>query len=70
MYYGGFSYREAYHLPVAYKRWWIERITKELNKGGENEPIRSRGLQHNTPEVRELMGMHRTQSPARLQRFT
>jgi len=66
MYYAGFSYTEAFKLPVVYKRWFIERITKELNdsRGG------SRALQHNSPETRELQGMQRNQTPSRLRRFT
>jgi hypothetical protein len=44
MYYGGFSYKEAYHLPVSYKRWFIERISKEI-KGPEdpNDPGANNG---------------------------
>lgn len=63
---------EAYNLPVPAKRWWIERIVKELNKqapdgsgGGQ-----SRALHQNSPEVRQMQGRVRPQSPSRLRRFT
>jgi hypothetical protein len=71
MYYGGFSYAEAYNLPVSYKRWFIARIVKELNKtsedGGETQ---SRAAHHNTPEMREMQGRQRSQVPSRLRRFS
>jgi len=71
MYYMGFSYNEVQTLPVAYKRWFIQRVVRELNKGSEDgTESRSRALQHNTPELRELQGMHRAQTPSRLRRFT
>ena len=65
MYYCGFLYSEVYSLPVTYKRWFIERIVKELNKGAPN-----RGLHANSPEVRHMQGMQREQTPSRLRRFT
>ena len=70
MYYGGFTYKEAYNLPVVYKRWWIERIVKELNKGADSNQNTSRALHHNDPETRELMGMQRSEMPSRMRRFT
>ena len=36
MYHGGFSYTEGYNIPVAYKRWFIDRIGREL-KGSEGQ---------------------------------
>jgi hypothetical protein len=69
MYYGGFLYGEAYNLPVSYRRWFIERLSKELNKDGEkNTPTKA--LHQNTPDVRALQGMARQQVPSRLRRFT
>jgi len=73
MYYGGFSWKEAYNLPVPYKQWFIDRISKEI-KGPEdpNDPNsnngRSRGHQHNSPEVASLQGQ-RPNVPSRLRRF-
>ena len=69
MYYGGFTYREAYNLPVPYKRWYIERIVKELNKGGDDGNAPSRALHQNSPDVRAMQGMARAQTPSRLRRF-
>jgi hypothetical protein len=75
MYYGGFTHREAYNLPVPYKRWYIERIVRELNKGrgGDDDPGggggMSRALHENSPEMRSMQQATRTQSPTRLRRF-
>lgn len=73
MYYGGFTHSEAYHLPVSYKRWYIERIVKELNKGksdGSGNTSPTKALHQNAPDVRALQGMARQQVPSRLRRFT
>lgn len=70
MYYMGFSYQEAYRLPVAYKRWMIDRVVKELNKGADNGQNQSRALHQNTPDVRAMQNRARTQTPAKLRRFT
>ena len=76
MYYMGFSYKEAYNIPVPYKRWFIERCVKELNHSGggtDDDPkpaAASRALNANTPDVRAMQGYQRQQVPARLRRFT
>ena len=76
MYYMGFSYKEAYHLPVPYKRWFIDRVVKELNRSGggtdddPKPPAESRALHANTPDVRSLQGRQRAETPSRLRRFT
>jgi len=70
MYYGGFTWRETQHIPVAYKRWFIERISKELTKTSEAGQTQSRAAHQNTPDVRSLMGKARDNVPSRLRRFT
>lgn len=70
MYYGGFLWHETMHLPVPYKRWFVERIVKELNKGSDQGQNQSRALHQNSPDVRSMQSMNRTQSPSRLRRFT
>lgn len=70
MYYMGFSFDETYNLPVSYKRWFIERTVKELNKGQEKGENQSRALHQNTPDVRAMQNRVRPQTPARLRRFT
>jgi len=70
MYYGGFSYREAYNIPVSYKQWFIARLNRELTRSSEEGSGQSRAVHNNTPETRALMGMARTETPARLRRFT
>jgi hypothetical protein len=69
-YYGGLTASEAYNLPVPVKRWWVDRIVKELNKGKEGEGSSNRALHANSPELRQLQGMQRPQVPSRLRRFT
>jgi hypothetical protein len=57
-------------LPVAYKRWFVERIVKELNKGSDNGENQSRALHQNSPDVRSMQNKARAQTPSRLRRFT
>lgn len=70
MYYGGMTLTETMNIPVAYKRWFIERISKELSRSSENGQTQSRAAHQNTPETRALMGKARDQTPSRLRRFT
>jgi len=66
----GFSFTEAMTLPVAYKKFFIERVNKELEKSTEGGDARSRALHHNDPTTRSLQNMTRDKTPARLRRFT
>lgn len=61
---------ETRNLPVAYKSWFIERISKELKRTSDDDNVNSRALHHNTPDVRAMQGRAREQVPARLRRFT
>jgi hypothetical protein len=70
MYYMGFTYAEAFNLPVAYKKWFIERVGKELSKTSEEGNTQSKALHANTPDVRATQGRQRTHVPSRLRRFT
>lgn len=70
MYYGGFTWRETQVLPVSYKRWFIERINRELTRSSEAGNTQSRALHQNSPDVRSLQGKARESSPSRLRRFT
>ena len=72
MFHGKLTWTEAYNLPITYKRWYIQRVIKELNKSnseGTEGATQSRDLQ-SSPEVRETQGRSRTQSPSRLRRFS
>jgi hypothetical protein len=69
MYYGGFLWHETMHLPVPYKRWFVDRIVKELNKGADTGENQSRALHQNSPEVRSMQNKARAQVPSRLRRF-
>lgn len=72
MYYGGFTYTEAYNLPVSYKTWFIDRIVKEITKSNKGEaPQGDRSASSNTPETAALLGRVRSaNAPARGRRFT
>ena len=71
MYYMGFTYSEAYSLPIWQRHWFLERMQKEIKQAneGQNE-AGSRAAHHNDPTTRALMGRQRQQSPSRLRRFT
>lgn len=69
MYYGGFTYSEAYEIPVEYRNWFIERIVKEINRSHENGSGESRGAHKNTPEVREMLGKTKKYGASRTHRF-
>ena len=75
MYYMGFTYSDAYALPVEYKRWFIERLSKELSKGSqsgsESDPSpMTRDPAMHTPEYRAMAGMNRPQVHHKLIRFS
>lgn len=63
-------WKETINMPVSYKRWFIERIVKEINKGSDEGHNTSKAIHQNTPEVHSLQGMARSQVPSRLRRFT
>lgn len=70
MYYMGFTYSDAYNLPVWKRIWFINRTVQEFKKSsdsGENPPTKA--AHQNTPDQRALMGL-RPDAPARLRRFT
>ena len=70
MYWMGFTYSEAYHLPVWQRYWFIERINKELKSAQDAEVSQTRAAQHNDPQTRAMQGITRSNPPARLRRFT
>ncbi len=70
MYYVGFSYGEAYNLPVWQRIWFIERTNEEFRKANEAQSDASRAAHANTPDHRTLRGNARQQVPANLRRFT
>ena len=67
MYYMGFTYVEAYNIPVWQRIWFIERLNKEIKKTNGQQ---SRAAHQNDPETRALMNRHRSQVPSKLRRFT
>ena len=71
MYYMGFTYVEAYNIPIWQRRWFIERIQKEIKRAseqGNQQPTRA--MHENSPDVRAMMGRHRAAVPSKLRRFT
>jgi hypothetical protein len=67
MYYVGFSFKDAFHLPVWQRVWFIERTIEEFKKSNGEQ---SKAAHANSPEARALMGRSRSQVPANLRRFT
>tara|TARA_Y100000310_G_scaffold341606_1_gene441290 strand:- start:5164 stop:5370 length:207 start_codon:yes stop_codon:yes gene_type:complete len=50
-YWGGWSFIEAYNLPVGLRKWFVERLAKQLEKEKEEaENIKSSsGKKNNRP---------------------
>ena len=38
-YHGGWSFYEAYNLPITIRRWFLERLSRQIEK--ENEEIKN-----------------------------
>ena len=68
IYYMGFTYHDAYSLPIFKRRWFIKRFIKEVNPKDKDQPGPTRASHLQTPETRALTGAHRTFSPNRLNR--
>tara|TARA_Y100001937_G_scaffold128644_1_gene206436 strand:- start:4628 stop:4783 length:156 start_codon:yes stop_codon:yes gene_type:complete len=34
-YYGGWSFQEAYSLPIGLRKWFLERLTQEIKRRNE-----------------------------------
>jgi len=65
MYYLGFTYQDAYNVPIWQRLWFIDRLQKEINKTNN-----SKAAHHNDPGTRQMQGRHRNQVPARHRKFT
>lgn len=72
MYYMGFTYVEAYNIPIWQRMWFLERLNKEIKRSAEANggQANSRGAAENSAEARALMGRSRSQVPSKLRRFT
>ena len=67
MYYMGFTYTECMQLPIWQRKWFLERLLKEMEQSnGQN----SRAAHANDPATRSMTGLHTSQTPAKLRRFT
>jgi hypothetical protein len=71
-YYTGMPLTEYLKLPIAYRDWYIRRISKEIQKANDQgSDIPSKAAHHNPPDVRAMTGKFRqTSSNPRTQRFT
>ena len=72
MYYMGFTYVEAYNIPIWQRVWFMERLNKEIKRSGDASggQQQSRGAAQNTPDARAMQGRQRAQVPSKLRRFT
>ena len=66
MYYIGFTYNDAYTLPIWKRQWFIERLIKEFKQSSDAP---TKAAHHNSPEERAFRGL-RPDAPPRLRRFT
>lgn len=67
MYYMGFTYAECMQLPVWQRKWFLDRLIREIQQSnGEN----SRAAHTNDPATRAMSGYNRDHVPAKLRRFT
>lgn len=72
MYYGGMSWETYYRFPVAYKKWLIKRIEREIRGTQEQQSeIPSKAPHHNTTDLRSITGKTKpVMSSAKMQRFS
>ena len=61
MYYMGFTYLEAYNIPVWQRMWFLDRINKEIKKANDAQSGASRAAHSNSPDARAMMGRARAQ---------
>ena len=66
----GFTYREAYILPIWQRIWFIQRLSEEIKKSSDSGSSQSRAAHTNSPDMRAMNGNHHAHAPARLRRFT
>lgn len=66
----GFTYSEAYAIPIWQRTWFIQRINEEIEKSNKNNEGSSRAAHTNSASQRAMQGRHRAQVPAKLRRFT
>ena len=59
----GFSYIEAYNIPVWQRVWFVKRISTEIEKAQGSNKAES-------PDARAMTGKHRQMAPMRQRRFT
>lgn len=56
-YYAGFTWPEYYNLPVVYKKWFVERLDKEMKEMKEaGQSTNPKGPAFNSPDMRALGG--------------
>tara|TARA_Y100000034_G_scaffold127974_1_gene181760 strand:+ start:1368 stop:1580 length:213 start_codon:yes stop_codon:yes gene_type:complete len=70
MYYVGFSFDEAYRLPIWQRSWFLERTSEEFKRAAEKGDGSSRAAHDNSAEQRAWQGRSRQEAPARLRRFS
>ena len=61
----GFTAAEAYNLPLWRRKWFIERVVKEISSRNS-----SRATHDNDHYTRTMQGNERVEGPSRTRRFT
>ena len=70
MYYMGFTYVEAYNIPIWQRYWFLERLNKEIKRANDAQSGASRAAHANSADARAMAGRSRAQVPSKLRRFT
>ncbi len=64
MYYLGFTYQDAFNLPVWKRSWFLTRLMQEIDKTGTTKESA------NDPMLSAMAGKTRQTAPSRLRRFS
>jgi len=66
MHHLGFTYSDARDLQIPIRRWFVERINKQLSDSAAQGSTDTRSFEANTPDLRAARGSSRHVVPARL----
>ncbi len=65
----GLTWTDYKAFPLSYRRWLVERVNKEMSSNEKNNQIPSKAETYNHPDVRQLSGRQRAQTPVKARRF-
>ena len=62
-YYGGWSFSEAYNLPIGLRTWFIERLAKQLN---DEQEAQERAMRGHGSQTQTLNAFNQPSIPAHM----